>query len=153
MNERKIVGSSYIVNFYQSIYLLTSETCAYTNLLLELKTKYGEDINPKKMEESELNILGEKVQTVRYHAKMFYVQYKSICPSLNIEENKGLEELYEKVKKEYILTDETITDFIIEVNKLLLNNVIRDLLMTSQNLLDQIYGSPTSEGESGKSGS
>lgn len=145
MNERKVVGSSYIVNFYQSIYQLTQSCCQYTNLLLELKTKYGEEPNPKKMQEEELSILANSVQTVRYHSKMFFIQYKSICPSINIPESEKLTSLYEKVKTDYILTEESITEFVIEVNKLLLDSVIKDLLMTSQNLLNQIYDTNISE--------
>ena len=150
MNERKLVGSSYIVNFYQSIYQLTQSCCQYTNLLLELKSKYGEDPDPKKMVEEELNILAQSVQTVRYNSKMFYIQYKSIAPAIKMQEDKKLEELYEVIKTTYILEDKVLTSFVIAVNKLLLNNVIKDLLITSQNLLNQIYET-SQEGETGES--
>ena len=151
LDESKITGANYIINFYQEIQALITNYANYCNILLEIKEKYGEEVN--KASDEEKTIITKVVQGVRYSVQKTYIQYKSIIATINkkektkdqIEEDKTFEDSYKELKEEFMINRETLEKYVLSINKIFLNDVIKDLLKTSQDLVDEIYSTEKDE--------
>lgn len=137
INERRAAGASYILTFYQEIVNLTHHYAQYSNLLIEAKNKYG--ANVEELEDEAKGILVTEVQSVRYCAYKCFVMYKTLIPSLKLKENKELIGSYSKIKDVYLIKQEELEKFVIVLNSVLVEEVIKDLLDTSQALVEGIY--------------
>lgn len=138
INERQAAGASYLLTFYQEIINLTHHYAQYSNLLVEAKNKYGnKEIN--EIEDDAKNIIVTEVQSVRYSTYKCYIMYKTIIPSLKLKENKDLLALYNKIKEDYLIKQEDLENFVIALNSVLITEVIKNLLDTSQALVEDIY--------------
>lgn len=140
-NEKKVVGASYIVNFFETISNLNHYFCQYSNLLLEIKTKYSceDEIVLKNFDDEDKNMLINMVQTLRYYSKMFYIQYNSLFKALKLEEDKQIKTIYGAIAKSYIPVEDNVFKYVTIANSILLNDVVKDLLVSSQSLFSGIY--------------
>lgn len=137
-DERKTAAASYILTFYQRIGDLTNTYASYENAILELENKYsGFDI--AKIDEQERATLLEIVQNVRYSCHLSYVMYKTICKSLDLKENKAINNSYKAIKKNMIISRSDLETFVIELNSMLITNIIKDLLDNSEKILNTVY--------------
>jgi len=141
VKEEKIVAASYIVSFYQQVDLLTHTYSQYSNLLIELESKYGEQLIVK-MSVEENNLVTQAVQQVRYYCHRCYVQYRCIIENIDKgkKELEDVEKLYEAVKQDFIIVRSNIEKFVIKLNSVLIKSVMKNLLETSQEVLGNIYG-------------
>lgn len=137
INERRAAAASYILTFYQEIVNLTHHYAQYSNLLVEAVNKYGSKV--EELEDEAKGILVTEVQSVRYCAYKCYVMYKTLIPSLKLKENKELLGVYSKIKDSYIMKQEDLEKFVIVLNSVLVEEVIKDLLDTSQALVEGVY--------------
>ena len=136
-NEKQIAGASYLLDFYQEVNNLTHHYAQYSNLLIEAKHKYGKEIDS--LDENAKGILVTEVQSVRYYAYRCYIMYETLRPSLKLKKNTKLKEAYDKVKDVYIMKQEELEKFVIALNSVLVQEVIKDLLDTSQALIATVY--------------
>jgi len=141
MNEEqnRTAGASYIVNFFTDIQKLTECFATYTNLLIELENKYGES-NLKSLDEDGKNALNTTVQALRFYGIKSYTQFKAIQKTVKLESAEELDNKYKILTKDFIPNRESVSDFVIEINSVLLGQIIKDLLTTSNDLVNQIYG-------------
>lgn len=140
-NERRAAGASYLLTFYQEVAQLTHHFAQYSNLLVEAINKYG--ANVEAVEDEGKAVIVTEVQSVRYCAYKCFIMYKTLMPSLNLKENKDLIIQYGKIKDTYLIKQEDLEKFVIILNSVLVQEVIKDLLDTSQALIENAYN-PTS---------
>lgn len=139
MNEQKITASNYIISFYQEVENLTHNHAIYINLLIELKAKYGEKPDAKKITEEEYNVLSTTVQTVRYYCTKAYIKYNSI--SNQFQKNEDVKKQYDLIKSpsNYLIDSEKLESFVTLMNNIIVDKVIRNLLKSSQDFVSEIY--------------
>lgn len=109
--------------------------------MLELENKYGDP--PEKMPVEVKNYLTQLIQTVRLSVHKSYVMLCSIQPSFKEKEEKKdkdkLEKSYLNLKNKFILDRESLEDYVVCLNKILVNEVIQNLLRSSQDLISEVY--------------
>jgi len=144
MSDEKLAGANYIITFYQEVQALTQTFAQYLNLVTELKLKYGKetDDNDEKLPDEEKQTYERAIQLLRYSAIKTNVYYKAIIAATNITEDKEATKAYKELfeqEKEIALQKEKLETYVIQMNKVLLSNVIKDLLKSSQDLASAIY--------------
>lgn len=138
LSEQRTAGASYILNFYQTIVDLKSAYANYVNLIKEFEQKYGKT-DAEKMTEQDREILKQQAQTTRYYIIHSYIDYSTVHKSLGQEKNT-LKTKYEKVSKDFILQIKELEDYVFAANEALATGIIKDLLQTSQDVINDIYG-------------
>ena len=138
--EKKQAAASYILNFYKEVLTLTEFHSQYLNLLLELEAKYQ---SIDKAADTEKETIKNAVQNLRYYCTKAYIQYSSISLSLNTERNKDIEEIYTRLKNNYVLERSDVENFVILLNNFLVGDVIKDLIDNSANLVDNAFNNAT----------
>lgn len=136
---KKSAASSYIINFYDGIITLTQNYTLYNNLLIESDKKYGED-NVKGLTELERQQLLNAVQNIRSLVQQVYIQYKSIASSAKVKEIDKIEDIYNKLKKDFIIKLDDLEKFVIGMNSFLVNEIIQELLSSATDLMEQVVG-------------
>lgn len=139
MKERKVAGSHYIVNFYNEIQQLNQHYSLYRNLMIEVRAKHGEDPKPESLGDEEKATVTSYAQAVRHFAHKIIIQYKSIIKATKLKEDKAVNETYQKILKDFIIKVEDLEKFVVSINMALVNEVIQDLLISSQDLVQDIY--------------
>lgn len=142
-SESQIVGASYIVGFYKEIQLLTHNYGLYLNLMLEIESKYGKE--PKELPAEQSNYIASIAQNVRLSVHKSYVMYCSIQNALSKKVSKKIDvhKEYEKLSKEFVLNRKVLQDFVVGLNDALVTEVVQELLVTSTDLVNEVYGSGT----------
>lgn len=138
-SDKDIAGSSYVISFYQEVQLLTHNYGNYINLMLEVHSKYGGEIG--KIDDQTKDIITQNVQLVRLGVMKTYIQYKSIYAGAQLK-NKNLselEELYNRLKNEFVINREALEKYVILLNSVLVDDVIRNLLVTGQDLVTSVF--------------
>lgn len=142
INEEKIVAASYILTLYKEIVALTNTHAKYVNYLLELENKYGD--SEKGATDEEKNAILTTVQEIRFYAQNCYIKYIGIAEK--VEENKESQEevkiIYQKILdvKNFMIDRKDSEKLCITFNKVLINEVMQDLLERSQDFIEKIYG-------------
>ena len=139
LDERKTAAASYILNFYQEISNLTHNYSTYHNLLIEIRNKY-KDLDLNKLSPDERNALMQTAQSVRYYAHECFIMYQTLLPPLKIKKDENIQGYYDQIKKDYIIKIEDLEQYVIILNSVLINNIIKELIDTSQYLIEGIYG-------------
>lgn len=142
MDEQKITGANYIMTFANNIYLLIQQTASYKVLIVSFERKYKDLDSIEDFQPEEFSALQQTIQNLKYSIYMVYVQYQSLIrsvPNLRDENSDNIKELYLKMDKTYIINRELLDNFIIELNIVLLKNVIKSLLESSQDIINNIY--------------
>jgi hypothetical protein len=137
VNDKQTAGSNYIITFYKEIEELTHNFAVYTNVMLEIKQKYGDDLS--KVEEDVKTVILKTVQAVRIGLQKSYVQYVSIKSVLKLDSNNIVEDLYNTIKKQFVIKIDDLELYVIAINTVLVNDIIQSLLNTSNDLLQSMY--------------
>lgn len=129
-------GVEIIFEFKDSLNSLIHFYGLYVNLLSELKA-----INPdmEKLEDGKKAEVRQYCQEIRYHATISYIKYCSMFPSLKLEENKTIKEKYTEIKETFLVKEQTVSELIIELNKILVNEIIQELLKSNKDLITDAY--------------
>lgn len=145
VSDEKATASSYIINFYNEIVLLNQYYSLYDNLLIELNAKYGQDGLVEGGGDKEL--LFRTVQEVRYHARLAYLQYKSIISSnsTKLVEDVTITNNFERLKKDLIIDSDLLSAFVISLNSVLITEVMKGLLKSSQDIVSNVFQDDTSK--------
>ncbi len=136
--EKESAGASYVISFYQEVQTLTHNYGNYTNLMLEVENKYP-DVS--KIEPEVRNVITATVQEVRLGVMKTYIMYRSIVNGANIKDNslKEIETSYFNIKKTFVIPNEDLEKYVINLNAVLVNDVIQNLLATGQDLFKSVY--------------
>jgi len=147
LDEKRVAGASYILTFFKDVEALTNHNAQYLNLLLEIQNKVAKiDDKLAKLSEEEKTVIIGAIQNYRYFANKCYIQYKSLQTFVkSIKENVDIEKYYDEIKKSFVLSRETCEKLVIEFNKVLLEDVIKNLLESSEEYINSIYGEMNTE--------
>jgi len=138
MDEMKATGAYYTIQFYDDVQQLTHHFSQYRNMLLQIEHNFGVD-NIAKIDESTREQINNTVQTIRHYANVVYVKYKGLVLYAEDERLNEVIETYNKIKTTYVFQIADIEQFVILVNAYLVNKVMKDLLVTSTQIMSGIY--------------
>lgn len=135
-SPEKETAANYLVNFYKQIIGVTELYAQYVNFMLEIKSKY-EDTT--KVSEEETAIIKQAITNLRFYLIQAYISYKSVSQSLNVPQDKTIDELYFKFTNDYMLERGDIEKFVIALNLFLVSDIIKNLLDVSKELVETAF--------------
>lgn len=144
MQEKKVTSASYIIEFYSDVQILNGKYSVYNNYLLEIRNKYDnkEDL---KLDDEDKKLLLNAVQECRYYITKTFISYVTISKVLATKKVKirdlttELKELADSINKNLIDVKEEVNDYVLLINEALLQEVIGELLETSQQIINTMY--------------
>lgn len=144
--DEDIASSSYILSFYNDIENLTNSYATYLNVLVKLKDRYNLDKNgitekekrqqTKRIEEEDEAALLEVAEGIRVWIARCYVKLttlKNKIPEMKANEKK-IHKLYEDAISNSVIKKETVEDFVLEINQLFVEGVLKNLLLKSKDI-------------------
>ena len=141
ISQEKIAAANYILTFFRDVALLTHSHANYENVILELESKYDiKEIQETKISDPEKVSLLTQAQEVRYYTHKTYIEYKTIVKSLKKSFPKKLEELYQKLRKQFILVRDDVLKYTMDLNFALEEQIMQDLLRSSNEFVTKAYG-------------
>lgn len=138
VNEEKAAAANYVINFYNEVQQLTHFYANYENLMLELSEKYGSQED--KIEQSENELIKQACATIRYYSQLAYIKYSSIILKTGEKLDKDIEKLNQTITTSYVVKRADVKDYVVKLNSVLMNTVIKNLLETSSDVIAKIYG-------------
>lgn len=140
MDERKLAGANYIINFFNEIQQLNHHYSLYLNYLLQLNTKYGSSPDNQNILDNEKEYLSNLTQGVRHYVHKVFIQYEALYSSIDkLQLDTKIKEMYQKIANTYIINSNELREFVLLINKTLINDVIKDLLVSSQEILSSVF--------------
>lgn len=137
-------GVEIILEFKDSINNIIHWYSLYINHLAKIEAKTSGDIeNLKNLEESERAETINFCQELRYHTTVAYLKYKSLYPSLKLKENEKITETYSKIKNNFLIGQQDVEIIIIEFNKVVMENIILELMKNNEELIKNIFSRTT----------
>lgn len=143
VSDEQLTGSSYIISFYNEITMLNHQYAIYNNVLVELGNKYP--TSKIDLTEEHYNHLVNVIQTTRYYITKAYILYNGLKEKLKtLQKDKGkdkIKEIYGKLQQpeHFIISRADLFELVTEFNKILLDNVMKDILQTSRELINNLY--------------
>jgi len=137
--DQEAVSSSYIFVFYKEVQALTDVYADYLNLLLEFENKYPSEEAMAEANPQEKGVISQWVQLVRKCCHKTYIQYKAIEGYLKLPENIELDKYYTEISNNYIIKKEKLRKFVQLMHKILMDNVIQDMLSKGAEFMKDIY--------------
>lgn len=143
IDEEKQTAANYIFNFYNEVQQLTHIYANYENLMLELAEKYGNQED--KISEAEKEIIKNACATIRYYTTVSFIRYSSIIVKTNAKVDPVIEQLHNSIKDKFIVMREDVRNYVIQLNSVLMNTVIKTLLENSSDVIAKLYGDKTAQ--------
>lgn len=141
MTERTIAGANYIITFFNEIQQLNQTFSHYLNLVVELKSKYGADLEDVNIDDLEKRQLQELAQLLRSAVTKSYILYTSIYSVADeLTAKKDVFELYVSIRNEYIMKLDEAEKYVILMNQSLTKDIVNDLIVNAKTIIGQIYG-------------
>jgi hypothetical protein len=142
-SEEKVVGASYIINFYKEVSNLTHTYAQYLNLMLEIKNKYPQNKELDVMQELDKNTMYTAIQNLRFYIIRTYIEFTAISSNIKDKpkekEFTRIKELYHNFKEKFVIQTEEVEEYTILFNSILINTVIKNLLESSQDIINNVY--------------
>jgi len=140
IDQKKTAAASYLLNFYREVQEVKSYYAQYENVILELESKYSNLEDMGKMNEIEQQTLKQIVQLLRNSIILSHVSYKTLVISLpKVKENEDIETQFLQIKKKFIIDRETAYQYVENLNKFLVQDIIKDLVETSETIVNDLF--------------
>lgn len=140
ISEEKTAGSSYILTFYREIMNLSHQYANYINLIVVIKEKNKSGLELDNLEELDKQQLVDQVQTVRYYVNKCFLMYRTIVQEgLKNELDKNIIEIHKRIMNSFVIGVEDLEIFVVKINGILVNKVMKNLLESSQEFVDNLY--------------
>lgn len=136
--ETEAIAANYIISFYREVQILNHNYSVYLNQLLEINERHG-DKGLENAEEAEKINLMSFAQNIRQNVHKTFIQYTVISGAAQLKKDKDIEKLYNVIKDTFIMPRDTLKDYVIKINTLLVNDLIKHILETSRDIIDKIY--------------
>lgn len=141
-NEQRSTAASFIVNFFNIVAQLKSQYAIYVNLIIGLENKYPNPELMAKMADDEKAEFITQTQNLRYFIIMAYTDYKSLLPYATKDgyiEDTDITETIGDLRTKLNIDRDKVGRFVTGVNKFMLSNVIKKLLESSQDIINDLY--------------
>ena len=135
-NEETITASSYILNFYNEVGILTSMYANYQNALLEMSEKKKAGGN---LEEQDKQVFKDLNVQIRYYVNMSYIKYSSIILKTGGQIDKAITDLRVKICCSIGVGNKDVEKYVIAMNGVLMQTVIKSLLQNSSDIINKLY--------------
>ncbi len=151
-DEKKVMGASYIYDFYTIVSLLNDSHANYGNIIMEIVHKYSEEYLTK-INDAEKQFYLTATQNLRYYIIRSYIMFKSILKALKDstsynEIEEAIDKDYKKIKDNFGIERETVEDYVINLNSFITQDLIKKLLEDNADLINELYSKNVSEQQS-----
>lgn len=149
ISEEKTAAASYILNFYQTVQNLNHNYSTYLNhlILLENASK-GEDKEAKAATVGNRSQLLELVQSIRYYCTQAYINYCTIMEGISKETDDKIEKNYNALLNQLVPDRNMVKNFVVSMNTSLMKDIVKRLLESSQDVLNNLMGHDVNEPKS-----
>lgn len=137
ISEEKSTAASYIVTFYQEILQLTHYYSLYYNTLMENKAKKQHN---SENTEADINNIAMLIQNLRYLSNKLHIMYGAISIQLKKEKNQVLEEAMMQLNLQYSIDINQMKIIVEQYHVFLMNEIMKTILESSQDIMKNIYG-------------
>lgn len=139
ISEERTTAASFIIGFYEIVVLLKQNYANYLNVMEELQNRYGENID--KLEPEDRENLKQIIANTKFYIRQTYIDYTTIHNSTKDKKKENtIEKLYEEIKEDgYVINREKLEKFVLEANMKLAEDIIKDLLKSSADVLSDMY--------------
>jgi hypothetical protein len=147
--DNRNIATHYLSTFYNDIQELNKYFPYYINLLMEVVNKTSVAMKDGKMEIQSIPpdmqpSFIQALQIIRGLCIKTFISYRSIEGHLKTK-NENLKPLYMKFttsndkESGYMITHKDLENYVVIVNQILMDEVIGDLLTTSQDIVNQMF--------------
>lgn len=141
VDQNKILGATYIAEFFTEVKALTEQYANYKNVYLELE--YNSKLEGGKIDTDQVNNGKIAVNNIKFVANKVYIHFLTLRTVLSLDKqvSEPIVESYNKiVNPATALPDcKDIELFVVEMNTLLVRDIVKNLLETSQDILNSLY--------------
>lgn len=142
IDQNKVLGANYLTEFFLEVKALTEQYANYKNIYLEIE--YLTKQEDAKIDTDQLANSKIAINNIRFISNKVYVHFRTLCKILELDSEMvtPIISAYEKINNPAkALPDASdVEDFVIGVNTLLAKDIINNLLQTSQDILNNLYG-------------
>lgn len=139
VNEKKQVGASYILTFYNNVIALNDVYAQYCNLLAELQAKYGDEFTDKSSDQ-EKNLFLDVARSLRHLIITSKIQYEVIKNNTGLKVADEEKARYNNLRDTLAPKRPDIEEYIIKLNDFLVSEIIKELLVNSTSIFNTLYG-------------
>lgn len=134
--ENKKIGQSFIFSFYNECMALLVVYSNYINVLAEIDNL----TDPNKLEDNSKAIVLQSLQQVRQSVSVTYIMLQSIKENIKASETDKIKELYDRIKKDFVIKSEDLEDYVIRINKIIASEIMQNILINNKDIVESIYG-------------
>jgi len=141
INEEKFAQANYIVTLYSEVHQLNVNYCNLINLFLEIGQKNPQNKENPSYSEEDAEKLKNLYINLRFYSMQIYLKLNSLTKQFKISDEKmeAIKLFYDETKKTYDINSEKVEVFLININDVLTQNLLQNLLSSSQDMLNKIY--------------
>lgn len=150
MVSQNNTASIYIMKFYNDLEELNTYLGHYNNVVLDLRTKYGDTPEDKLAEstddqdKSQLNEVAREARfwCIKVFTKLAAIQHKFETQNTVFAENfVEIEKDYKVITNSLVPRFEILQNYVIELNKIFVSGIGMELLIKSQEYYEQLTSS------------
>lgn len=140
--ENNLQAISYIATFFNDIEQLNNLTGAFSNLKVDFSKKYPsfEEKTPienirilaEKLDPQENQQLKNTCETIRIYSTRIFIKINALKDRLELTNFEEINKYYQEIKNEPVPLQQTIENFVIELNKIFVSKVADELLRSTQ---------------------
>jgi len=145
--ENQAAGAGYIISFFTDIENLTTYFASYKNHLTRLKAKYAKGEKPgearlDKMDDGERMRSEELTESIRFYIIRTYVKFSAIKNQIKEfqAQAKKLDELFSKLKNDASPLEDTVQDYVIELNSVFVLGIASTVLIKARQVYEEFMG-------------
>jgi hypothetical protein len=135
-DEKKTAGASYIIEFYQNVIFLNNTYANYYNAVLQFSKIESDGVTDLQKE-----TFNNSLQQTRYICSNVYIMFSSMKDRLGVNDklDNEIKNNYKFIKEKYVINPEELEKFVISMNKVLLSDIIQNLLENNKDIVDKVF--------------
>jgi len=138
--ERKVVGSSYLYEFYEQMGQLNNINANYQNVVLELGKKLEDT---ESLSDEEQNVMKQWSQSLRHIANLLVVKYRTLKMNDSItaykeEGDDKVLQAYEDMREKLIVDRDVSQEFTESINAFMFQETVQKLLSDSKSVMNAL---------------
>lgn len=150
MVSQNNTASIYIMKFYNDLEELNTYLGHYNNVVLDLRTKYGDTQTDKLAEavddhdKQQLNDVAREARfwCIKVFTKLAAIQHKFETQNTIFAENfNAIENNYKSITNSLVPRFDDLQEYVIELNKIFVSGIGMELLIKSQEYYEQLTSS------------
>lgn len=134
----KQTSANFLVNFFNHVENLDHWCALYDNVLRYVENKYGKD-HVDKCDDSDKMSINNAIENVSYYVNRTKTTYDALVMHLKMKPDPKLKALFTELRTSFVMKRETLDEYKKILYSLLVTEVMKNLLESSQSVIDSMY--------------